>query len=345
MFVKNGKTYAITRRGIIHKEGDFKRDFNVVGSPTISDDGIVSGFSGSNYLTLPKNFNVSGATWEMVFKIRTGNNITSSQSICGHTGSGTADPIELVIKNKKLEVSLSKSDSSYIVSTQSGSEIFTTNTDYFVKMVFEGSAYILSYSTDGQSFIEYLRIANSTQIWTSNLAIGRQIGVSSHFPFLGSIYLKHSYIKINDEYWWSGFYPKDVFGYRRHLLAKKTTKYYKEVSESTTITPKYKCYVSNDGYYLYYNVIDGDFYSDNGSLAGKITTTESDLKNVESFLGITLTIVSISEDSLTLSLSGLNFTQSRSADNDFGSYTTTVTTLIAGTPDDYTYKEETLKYY
>lgn len=42
----------------------------VVGSPTINN-GVVSGFSGSNWLRLPTIFNPGSNAWEMVIKART----------------------------------------------------------------------------------------------------------------------------------------------------------------------------------------------------------------------------------------------------------------------------------
>lgn len=198
------------------KRCKYDHNFTTVGTPSISNapSCTVSGFSSAKYLTLPQNFDVSdGSTWEMVYKVRTGDNITTGQSICGHTGSGNADPVNPCIKSSKFQLTTSKSSSSNIFSDVYGTATLEANTDYFVKIVFDGSAYILSYSTDGETFIEDIRKESTTPIWASNLAIGRQQGDASEYPWLGSIDLTQSYIKINNQLWWQCFKQSDEYVY------------------------------------------------------------------------------------------------------------------------------------
>ncbi|MBQ9737931.1 MAG: hypothetical protein IJV75_00240 [Alphaproteobacteria bacterium] len=226
-----------------YKRCKYDYNFTIAGSLGISareETCTFNKFSSANYVTLPENFDVSdGSTWEMVYKIRTGDNITTGQSICGHTGSGNADPVNPCIKSSKFQLTTSKSSSSNIFSDVYGTATLEANTDYFVKIVFDGSAYILSYSTDGETFIEDIRKESTTPIWASNLAIGRQQGADSEYPWLGSIDLTQSYIKINGELWWSCFKKTeevafkedgtledfDFFDYKNYFLKANSKSY------------------------------------------------------------------------------------------------------------------------
>ena len=55
-------------------------NFTKIGSPTISQNGILSDITTSNYLRLPNNFNSGNNSWEMLFKIKTSSDITTEQS-------------------------------------------------------------------------------------------------------------------------------------------------------------------------------------------------------------------------------------------------------------------------
>ena len=172
------------------------------------DDGVVSGTSASNYLEVANSFDVSGGkTWEMVYKVTTGSDVTTYQSICGHEStSSNYDPVSIAVTtSSKFALTVCNSSSSGLTEDLAGSHTVTANTTYFVKLFFDGSKYVLSYSLDGVDYTEDVSYTSSTSIWTSNLILGRQeSSTSSMYPWLGSIDLTQSYIKINNKDWWHG---------------------------------------------------------------------------------------------------------------------------------------------
>lgn len=175
---------------------------------TPSDEFVLSGFSASKYAVVTDSFAVGSNTWEIGLKFRTGSDVTTLQTVCGHTGSTNYDPIVFEIYKNAFSVNFCSGTSTSIIAGLTGSSIVTANTTYYVKVAFNGSAYTISYSLDGKTYTEYASYSSTKTIYTSNLVLGRQQGDASEYPFLGSIDLKGCYININGERWWNGV--KDV---------------------------------------------------------------------------------------------------------------------------------------
>lgn len=76
LVLKEDDKYLLERR----KEGFDISKFTVVGSPTITDEGIASGFSASNYITQNITFTPNSFT-EWTCKFTTGSDITSNQYV------------------------------------------------------------------------------------------------------------------------------------------------------------------------------------------------------------------------------------------------------------------------
>ena len=255
--------------------------------------GLVSGFSSSNYLEVTPSFNVSSAkNWEMVYKITTGSNVTTGQTICGHTGSSNYDPVAITTNTSKhFALTLASSSSSNFLNAVSGTYTMLPNTTYWLKVTFDGSKYVLSYSLDGINFTEDV-VKESTKVpYTSNLVLGRQQGSDSEFPFLGTIDLKDCYIKIDDEIWWTGTL-EGTQGVRAYGLDIKKYKYYKEV---VTEGDAYKCFAKTSGEYCYAKVpyVVGDYiYSaPNGALAtdsSELSVSSDSIKSKNSDGSITI---------------------------------------------------------
>ena len=177
---------------------------NIIGSLTVNGS-VLRGFSDTNYLTVSSNFDVSsGRTWEMVYKVITGSDVTTGQTICGHTGSSNGDPIALVVNDSKFMISLCSSSSVYIKQDGFGTYTVLANTNYWLKFTFNGSKYVLSYSLNGVDYIQDIVVESTTSVYTSDLVIGRQQGGSSEFPWLGSIDLKDCYVNVSGKRLWSG---------------------------------------------------------------------------------------------------------------------------------------------
>lgn len=175
--------------------------YTVVGSPTI-ENGIASNFSNNNYLEL-HNFDPS-KPFELRAKINT-TQIGQRQVIYG---VGTAGVLRfLIFTNGKIEMDLGTSTSSFNICTLQSSITLSINTDYWVSLVFTGNKYIMSYSTDGDTFTE-LGSVNSTLLINNGNAFTVRIGIgvvsSTTTFFKGSIDLNASYIKTNNGYFFRG---------------------------------------------------------------------------------------------------------------------------------------------
>lgn len=176
----------------------FYENFTKIGSPTINN-GVVSGFSSSNYLQLNNTVNL-GNNFEIVFKI----NLTSytSSGVGNNIFSGKNNQyiIFYINSNGKLSFDIGNG-SSWIISSSIGTTTIPLNTDYYVKLTYNGTSYISYSSTDGNTWTQESIEASSQIIPSFTGLIGVTRSLSE--PLLGSIDLKESYININNNTWWS----------------------------------------------------------------------------------------------------------------------------------------------
>ena len=108
--------------------------FTVIGSPTITDDGVASGFNGSNRIRIPFPSSVTNFTAELNFKFND-TSIASYSNYCIHAGSS---PFMIYInasngKYGNISAIFTNSDIStqYNLGTISGSSHFLTERVYF----------------------------------------------------------------------------------------------------------------------------------------------------------------------------------------------------------------------
>lgn len=190
-----------------YKRCKYDYNFTTVGTPSISNAPSceVSGFSTSNYVTSPDSFNPQNNPWEEQVCFTTGNDITTTQQVvCNNVaywGYG------MYVLGGNLTVGLSNGTSSFTI--HSSTLGVTTNTKYYVKTIFNGSNYTCQYSTDGEYWETLFSIDSTTSISGGIRRFG--INDQTNIPFLGSIDLTQSYIKINGELWWSCFKQSDDY--------------------------------------------------------------------------------------------------------------------------------------
>lgn len=188
-------------------------DVTVVGSPTVSN-GVVSGFSSANYLTLPEAFSPGSNTWEYVQRIKF-SNISAQEHFIGCRNHNF--PL-VKLYNSKFMMYVSSNGSSWNVASEKvGTFVPTANTYYWIKLRFTGSAYILSYSTNGSTFTDDITVSSTATIkGGSNIVIGNSW--TDRPLTTGTVDLTQSYIKINNKLWWQGGTGK--------LTLKKNSKVY-----------------------------------------------------------------------------------------------------------------------
>ena len=165
-------------------------------------NGILSGFNASARADVPTEFDPSSYSWEMVFKVKTGSDITTNNDIA----SGYDYAFVIRINSGKLRLYLSTDGTSWnLASGIDGTYALSTNTEYYVKLEFTGTNYILSISTNGIEYTQDINVAGTGLITPRIMTIGCRATTSGiSVPFLGSIDLNESYININGERWWNG---------------------------------------------------------------------------------------------------------------------------------------------
>lgn len=176
-----------------------------IGSLT-DNNGVLSGFSTSNYALLPVAINVSTYNWEFVVKINTPD-VTTLQSLIGGVNQDYA-PFELQLDNGKLKLWLDEAPTAAgnFANGVLSDTTFNINTDYWIKTVFNGTTYVVSYSTDGSNYIDTISVTSSKVIFSDYLAFGLD-KYANNTIYSGSIDLKESYININGQRWWTGAQP------------------------------------------------------------------------------------------------------------------------------------------
>ena len=184
-----------------------------VGSLT-DNNGVLSGFSTSNYAKFPSNFQPGSNSWEMVLKVTTGTELTSTQYIVAISKGFTNETrygTRISFQNSHFAITVSYNGTDWDIPAENATGTYTVqpNTDYYVKFQYTGNAYILSYSLDGETYIEDINKTSSTPMYNGNTAclIGIWNNGSYVDPWLGSIDLKESYININGQRWWTGVSP------------------------------------------------------------------------------------------------------------------------------------------
>lgn len=154
-----------------------KGQFTVVGNPSISDDGVASGFSSGNYLTIPSIDMTQ--PWEGHIDFST----TTLGTASGYLDWGTTE------QDNGLVLSSSKWLSFRTIVGQINSDVLKDNTKYSCVFGWSGTQYylkILEYGTNEWK----TRTTNNT---TSNSSVNTTVKIGwfdSQFPCLNSLNLK-----------------------------------------------------------------------------------------------------------------------------------------------------------
>ena len=174
--------------------------YTVVGSPTISENGVVSDFATSSFLATPP-FNPGANPWELVFEFTTGTTF-KSQGVM--TKIGNDKGLTPLYINSAGNMAIWAS-SNGTVEDIANSVIYgpcAANTTYRIKQKFTGTNYKI-YLWENNSWSLKKTINSSMPIYGSTpFAFGNNGGNTS--PFRGTINIKNTYVKINGEYWFNG---------------------------------------------------------------------------------------------------------------------------------------------
>lgn len=175
-------------------------DAEIVGTLTVASNGDVSGLDNSNYLVYPGALDMSSASsFEMVFSFTTANAVSTAYVLNG-VGMGYNSEHDIAIainSSEKLWFYVNASSD-----TITGTTTIQPNTKYYVKVVYDGTDYILSLSADGNNWNTEGSVSATEKpgpLRERKYAIGRS--VSSVFSVM---HLKECYIKENNILVWQG---------------------------------------------------------------------------------------------------------------------------------------------
>ena len=163
---------------------------NVIGNPTITPGREVYNITTSDYVTFT-GFTVDSDPFDVTFQIRTGSNFASEQCVasCGLYGFYIG-----ISTNGQLVLSLgSKNRSSWDIANRVvSSNGLLPNTNYYLKLTFDGYEYALKVSDDNKKYVDYVVVKSTTPIDIHKGVI--YIGVDNstgtvQYPFQGYINL------------------------------------------------------------------------------------------------------------------------------------------------------------
>lgn len=159
--------------------------FTIVGSPTITDDGVASGFSNDDYLYIPNSLSNTYNTFEIMFKFRTGaSRVASAPYIIG-TGTSTIHFLIAWASAGYFSIYLSSNNSTWdIASAVVGKTKVVPNTDYWMKFIFDGTKYIVYVSTDGINYSPEILVNSSVKAnIPTNLLLGCVRGGVTNYTY------------------------------------------------------------------------------------------------------------------------------------------------------------------
>jgi hypothetical protein len=177
-------------------------DYTVVGTPTISADGVASGFSDSNYLTTANEyiFNVGSKPWEAIVKFK--NNGTStgqSQAIVCSEANKRAFLLQRSSPLNAVAIYLSSDGTTNdIADNKTIANGLNYNDDVILKIKFTGTQYLGYCSVNGGEFIQTRSIDSTTPVYSGgHFIFGRSS--QNNRVFNGSIDLNAFKIYVNGD--------------------------------------------------------------------------------------------------------------------------------------------------
>lgn len=235
LYLNTSKTEVVKEKegmAVTVTNGSKTENFTKVGSVSITDEGIASGFSSSNYLKIDSGFNPGNDTWEIVCAI----NKTSSAYCHLFGGKNTTCNIVVSLSGNTLTWYLSSNGTSWNLASGVGSYTITTNRLYYIKASYNGTEYKLEASTDGTNWSTSSTITSSAKIYPGDMLFGAAYDQS--YPLVGYIDLNNSCIKINGSVWWTPYtiINGSVAVAQGHKYADETVGYF-ELDSTLTRTP------------------------------------------------------------------------------------------------------------
>ncbi len=165
----------------------------IIGTPTINN-GQISNFSAANYLQFPFEFETKGRTWLLNGSFHTGNDVTTQQNIIDSLAS-----VALAVRSGRLVMALSTNGTSFDLGEHISMSDIDPNTDYYFRISFSGTQYLLSLSTDKIDFMPEAIVTSSSPIASRPMTIS-----SSGHPYGSTINLNDWNLTVANTLVWQG---------------------------------------------------------------------------------------------------------------------------------------------
>lgn len=131
----------------------------------------------------------TASTWDLIVKVRTSSDVSSQQYVIAGSGT-TARDFVIFLQNNKLTWQMSSNGTSYDIVNKNSSLTVYPNIVYYFRIQFTGSAYALSYSTNGgRTFTQVDRIESTAKVVANTTHIIGGIPGSTGWYWRGNIYV------------------------------------------------------------------------------------------------------------------------------------------------------------
>lgn len=171
----------------------------IVGFPTIQQ-GQISNFSTENYLKFPFVVNFQNRPFVIDFKITTGADVINQHNILD-SDFGLA----FAVRNGRFVLAVSTNGTSWL-GEGVGTHSITANTTYRVRISWNGSAFVVAFSTDNwETQLTDITMASSLSPYPKQMyiGVGENNGVIQNV-FTGIIDLNYAMLTISDKVVWQG---------------------------------------------------------------------------------------------------------------------------------------------
>ena len=164
------------------------------GTLTESPEGVFSGFSTSNYLITQQYLKPQNDSWEIKLAVTTGNDITTDQGIASPLGIGI-NSVLFWCSGGKINIQLYDNINNFFLGKAFNVQ---ANTKYYLKATYIATEqrYIIAYSTDNTNYTVILNSVSDKIINQPDKYYNFGTARGQNRPFLGSIDLNQSYIKL-----------------------------------------------------------------------------------------------------------------------------------------------------
>lgn len=174
-----------------------KSKFTIVGSPNITNDGVASGFSSSNYLLTPTIDFRNANSFEIISPVFSAGTFSGSQEIMGVLDVGNQNGgFWIIITNSKIYMQIAFTDWSDNIASQK--QTLTANTKYQAKITYTGSAYEFYYREENGEWISLGSTQSALKLSLLNhtIGIGKDAIQDSYFSN-GTVDLKQLSITVD----------------------------------------------------------------------------------------------------------------------------------------------------